>query len=385
MVVGALEGDQPVPGDRERGIGVAVDQRGLSPRPREISGQVRVDLPLRQLVRDGEPTARGLDVAPQGLQPAARRGEVDRPAPRWVECEPRVHDLGRIVPATEPGEHVTLERGQIHAVAPLQAFGAGGLDTAGGRSLGLAKPAGHSEVHGQVVRTDDPHVRWTGFRRKVGRQFELGDAILDVAECHKDRPKDVSSPRFLRLRAGGLGTGDAVGRCIATLVVATEPEQRTRERSEDSGPRSARWLLRKQRESALVGGERAVVVALRPAQVTVARVKQRDTLSGLLGHRHGAVDERLRARKVAAQLSRLGGSTKELDPIDSLGELRCVGEPERTLILTVGIGPGRDPRGGSAGVDRRTQGLARPAGAFPVKRQLGRGPRRAGLGELGAL
>ena len=93
----------------------------------------------------------------------------------------------------------------------------------------------------------------------------------------------------------------------------------------------------------------------------------------------------MRARKVAAQLSRLCSTTEKLDPVDSLGELRGVGEPKRALVLTVGIGPGRDPRGGSAGVDRRPQGLARPARAFPVKRQLGRGPRRAGLGELGAL
>ena len=117
----------------------------------------------------------------------------------------------------------------------------------------------------------------------------------------------------------------------------------------------------------------------------MARVKQRDPFSGLLGHRQRAVDERLRARKVAAQLSRLCSTTEKLDPVDSLGKLRRVGEPKCALVLTVGIGPGRDPRGGSAGVDRRPQGLARPACAFPVKRQLGRGPRRAGLGELGAL
>ena len=201
------------------------------------------------------------------------------PRARRVESEPGIHDLGRLVPATEPGEHVTLERGEVHAVATLQAFGAGGLDAAGGRILGLAQPAGHREVHGQVVRTDDAHVRWTGLRRKVRRLLELGDALLDVAECHEDRPEDVSCPRFLRLRAGGLGTGDAIGCRCATLVVATEPEQRTRERSEDAGPRGARRLLREQRESALVGGERAVVVALRPAQVAVARVKQRDPLA----------------------------------------------------------------------------------------------------------
>ena len=117
----------------------------------------------------------------------------------------------------------------------------------------------------------------------------------------------------------------------------------------------------------------------------MARVKQRDPLSRLLGHRQGAVDERLRARKVAAQLSRLCSTTEKLDPVDSLGELRRVGETKCALVLTVGIGPGRDPRGRSARVDRRPQGLARPARAFPVKRQLGRRPRRAGLGELGAL
>ena len=229
MVVCALEGDEPIPGDRERGIGIPVDQRGLSTRPSEISRQVRVDLPLRQLIGDGEPSASGLDVATQRIEPAAGRREVDRAPRRRVERKPGIHDRGRIVPATEPGEHVPLERGEIHSVAPLQALGAGGLDAAGGRSLSLAKPAGHREVHGQVVRTDDAHVRWTGLRRKVRRQLELSDALLDVAECHEDRPKDVASPRFLRLRAGGLGTGDAIGCHLATLVVATQPEQRTRE------------------------------------------------------------------------------------------------------------------------------------------------------------
>ena len=87
----------------------------------------------------------------------------------------------------------------------------------------------------------------------------------------------------------------------------------------------------KQREAQLIRRQGAIVVALRPAKIAVASVEQRDALARLLGHGQRAVDEHLRPREVAAQLGRLGGTTKNLDLVDSLGELRRVSEPKRPL------------------------------------------------------